>query len=174
MAVNRAKQHANNKDRWETPPKEFGVISEAFGGFDLDVAASDENHLCDRYFTAEIDALIQEWITEKFWWCNPPFSKKEEFIRKAIEELAKGRRGLMLLPSSQEAEWFRKHITHPRRPRVTWPGRIQFQIDGKRPKRETEDGKLVTSGNTGGSVIVAFVEEGFPLPLQLSGEPWVK
>ena len=170
----RSKQHANNKDVWETPPEEFKLISAAFGGFSLDVAASLENHLCDCYFTEENNALEQEWdYGDGLWWCNPPFSIKEAFLRKAIEELAKGRQGVMLLPSSQEAAWFRQYITHPRRPRITWPGRIQFRLNGKRPKRADAAGKLVTSGNTGGSVIIAFVNEGFELP-ELAGEPWVR
>lgn len=178
-SVNRAAQHANNKDVWETPPEEFEIISAAFGGFDLDVAASDANHLCPRYFTEQINALLQSWDprgrprARPLWWCNPPFSLKEAFLRKAIEELAKGHQGAMLLPSSQEAEWFRKYITHPRRPRIVWPGRIQFLLDGQRPKRANADGKLVTSGNTGGSVIIAFVKDDFELP-PLAGEPWVR
>lgn len=174
MAVNRAAQHADNKDHWETPKQVFEEISRAFGGFDLDVAASDENHLCDRYFTAETNALAQDWTTSKMWWCNPPFSLKEEFLAKAVEQLEKGNQGIMLLPSSQEAEWFRKYITHPKRPRVTWPGRIQFLLGGKRQTRTDKRGKVVVSGNVGGSVIIAFVKDTTPLPYELHGEPWVR
>jgi phage N-6-adenine-methyltransferase len=174
MSVNRAAQHANNKDHWETPRPVFIEIADAFGGFDLDVAASDANHLCDRYFTAEINALAQEWTVKKKWWCNPPFSLKDEFLAKAVEELAKGNEGVMLLPSSQEAEWFRKYITHPKRPRVTWPGRVQFLLDGKRQMRIDKTGKEVMSGNVGGSVIIAFTNDIASLPSGLHGEPWVR
>ncbi len=176
--MNRAAQHANNKDIWETPPEEYGKIRDAFGNrFALDVAASDENHLCTRYFTAEMDALIQEWAVspDELWWCNPPFSLKEKFLAKAVEQWAKGHQGVMLLPSSQEAAWFRTYITHPRRPRVTWPGRIQFLLDGKRLKRaDATTGKMVTSGNVGGSVIIAFLQNEALLPSDLAGEPWVR
>jgi phage N-6-adenine-methyltransferase len=176
VTVNRAAQHANNKDVWETPPDVFQTISDAFGGFDLDVAASDTNHLCDHYFTEQNSALAQEWLCRQ-WWCNPPFSLKEEFLRKAIEQLALGHQGVMLLPSSQEAGWFRQYITHPRRKRATWPGRIQFLINGERPKRAVDiqngGSKLVTSGNTGGSVIIAFTLPECILPPDLAGEPWV-
>lgn len=174
MGINRAAQHADNKDHWETPKPIFEEISQAVGGFDLDVAASDENHLCDRYFTAETNALAHDWITKKKWWCNPPFSLKEQFLQKAVEQLEKGYEGVMLLPSSQEAEWFRTYITHPKRPRVTWPGRIQFLIGGKRQTRIDSKGKKVVSGNVGGSVIVAFVKDPSTLPDNLHGEPWVR
>lgn len=174
MSFNRAAQHANNKDHWETPRLVFDEIAAAVGGFDLDVAASDTNNVCDRYFTAEINALTQTWTTAKKWWCNPPFSLKELFLAKAVEELAQGHEGMMLLPSSQEAAWFRRYITHPRRPRVTWPGRIQFLLDGKRQMRLDKDGRSVMSGNVGGSVIVAFVLDTEMLPLGFHGEPWVR
>jgi phage N-6-adenine-methyltransferase len=175
--MNRASQHANNKDIWETPPKVFSEIDDAFGNrFVLDVAASDENHLCPRYFTEETNALVQEWTVgiDELWWCNPPFSLKEEFLAKAVEQWAKGNQGVMLLPSSQEAEWFRKYITHPHRPRVTWPGRIQFLIHGQRQKRTDKKGKIVVSGNVGGSVIIAFIQNELILPSELAGEPWVR
>lgn len=170
MTVNRALQHADSKDFFETPPDVFKEVSEAFGGFDLDTASSDANHLCDRYYTKEQNGLVLPWDGKR-WWDNPPYSEKEAFLRKAWEEYKAGHEGVILLPSSQETGWFREYITHPRLWRLVWPRRIQYLIDGKRPTRLNKAGKVVTSGNVGGSVLVHF-GKGEPPPL--AGEPWVR
>ena len=52
--------------------------------FDLDVAATEQNKMCDLYFTKENDALGLSW--EGRCWCNPPYSCAGEFVKKAIDE----------------------------------------------------------------------------------------
>jgi len=47
-------------DEWETPEKLFNGLNEEFN-FNLDPCATDQNHKCSRYYTAEQDGLNQNW-----------------------------------------------------------------------------------------------------------------
>lgn len=60
---------------WETHPAVFAHLSELYGGFTFDAAASDEDHLCDRYFTEKQDALSRQWPTDERIFCNPPWGR---------------------------------------------------------------------------------------------------
>lgn len=50
----------SNSDEWATPQSIFDELDAEFH-FDLDPCATDENHKCSRYFTAETDGLSQRW-----------------------------------------------------------------------------------------------------------------
>ena len=56
---------------WSTPQEFVDGLSEIYGDFTLDVAASDWNHKCEEYFTMKEDGLEQEWKADNVW-CNPP------------------------------------------------------------------------------------------------------
>ncbi len=47
-------------DEWSTPQDFYDRLNRIFC-FNLDAAADDENHKCDRYFTKEHDGLSQSW-----------------------------------------------------------------------------------------------------------------
>jgi phage N-6-adenine-methyltransferase len=170
--INRAKQHANNRDDWETPDDVFDIVNNSFDKrIILDVAADESNTKCEKFYSQSQNGLLQSWECNGLWWCNPPYSLKEEFLVKAWSEYNCGHPGIILLPSSQETLWFRQYITAHKLRRVVWPGRIQFLINGKRMTRIDKDGNSVVSGNTGGSVLVAFIDGRLP---QILHEPWVK
>ena len=64
-------------------PKE---IVEMFGHFDYDPATTEEKskELGIRNFdTIETDGLKSDWTRFKSIWCNPPFTLKHEFLKKA-------------------------------------------------------------------------------------------
>ena len=89
-------------DRW-TPLNLWIPWNERFA-FTLDVAASTENYLCDRYFTLEDDGLTQSWEGERVW-CNPPYSDIPRWVEKAHESLAQA--VVMLLPANRtEQRWW--------------------------------------------------------------------
>lgn len=71
------------KDDWRTP---FQLLRELDNEFDftVDAAADADNAVCDRYWDAEADALIQSWEGERVF-CNPPFSMTADFLTKAGE-----------------------------------------------------------------------------------------
>lgn len=162
MADTRRNQPEKRKDNYRTPNDVYDSIFRSLGVvFTLDVAADDDNALCNRYWTLEENALKQSWETGGMWWCNPPFVMVEDFLKKAEKEFEKGNEGIMLVPSNQETKWYRENITHKNRPTLVWPRRISF-ID---PAIEQP-----ASGNVIGSVLVAFTDVSNLNPIE--GEPW--
>jgi len=99
----------NRPDDHRTPTDLFLALSERYGPFDLDVAASDENHLCPLYFTEQNNALFQDWNEDKIW-MNPPYHSIDQWVDTAIIQLDKKncKSVTMLLPSRTDRPWFRK------------------------------------------------------------------
>ena len=69
---------------WETPDEIFKPLDEEFH-FTLDVAASDTNTKCSKYFSEDNDGLLCSWWKEVCW-MNPPYNKVGKWIKKAYEE----------------------------------------------------------------------------------------
>lgn len=51
---------SSDTDKWETPQVLYDRLNEIFC-FNLDAAADEANHKCDRYFTEKEDGLSQSW-----------------------------------------------------------------------------------------------------------------
>ena len=51
---------SSGQDLWETPQKFFDELNEEFH-FTLDACATPENAKCEKYFTEEDNALVQDW-----------------------------------------------------------------------------------------------------------------
>ncbi len=51
---------SSNSDEWATPNDVYQRLDAEFS-FNLDPCASDINHKCDKYFTAENDGLSHTW-----------------------------------------------------------------------------------------------------------------
>lgn len=101
----------STRQDWRTVPSLFKKLEDDFGPFNLDVAADDQNHLCDRYFTEKQNALLQPW--NGVWFCNLPFGKPLPWIQKAISETrtntaSKG--GVMLCQAGLSTKWFNMAI----------------------------------------------------------------
>lgn len=107
VAANGARDDVD--DRW-TPLHLWIPWNDRFG-FTLDVAASDENHLCDRYFTLDDDGLAQSWTGERVW-CNPPYSAMRAWVEKAWREVKDGcPLVVMLAPANRtEQRWWQESI----------------------------------------------------------------
>lgn len=73
-------------DEWRTPPELYAVLNAEFR-FTLDPAATDGNHLCDTYFTAVDDGLVQSWQGHTVF-VNCPYSQSSAWLRKAQEEVS--------------------------------------------------------------------------------------
>ena len=87
------------KDIWDKMKKEFD--------FTIDICASDENHLVDRYYTKEINALKQDWDGEVAW-VHPLFDSK---IGKFVEKASKHKGTFVfLLPASTHTRYFHQHF----------------------------------------------------------------
>ena len=51
---------SSKSDEWATPEDLFQKLDEEFG-FDLDPCSTEENHKCEKYYTAEDDGLSKNW-----------------------------------------------------------------------------------------------------------------
>jgi hypothetical protein len=71
----------------------------------LDVAACDEAHRAERYFTKADSGLTKLW--DNTWWCNPPWSDIRPWVEKALNTTAPG---LMLLPAWTDRAWWQELI----------------------------------------------------------------
>ena len=109
-----AYMNAAKRDDWTTPTDLFDELEAEFGFFDLDAAASEENALCELYYTKEDDGLAQEWFGQVF--VNPPYGRViSQWVEKAIQEWDNERPTgiVMLLPSRTGNRWFHALNDHP-------------------------------------------------------------
>lgn len=114
---------------WETPTHLFDQLDAEFH-FTVDAAASETNHKCERYFTAQSDGLTQDWSGETVF-CNPPYGRElPKWVEKCHREAQKpGTTVVMLIPSRTDTRWFHSFIH--RRAEVRFiKGRIKFETAG--------------------------------------------
>jgi phage N-6-adenine-methyltransferase len=91
---------------WATPKGLFAELNEEFD-FTLDVCASSENHLCEKYFSKEDDSLKQIWTGR--CWMNPPYGREiGKWCKKALAETKSNRAELVccLVPSRTDTTWW--------------------------------------------------------------------
>ena len=85
---------------------------------DLDVAACEEAHWGERYFTRETNGLSMPWDAETVW-CNPPWSDIEPWVVKAWSEMKRDlgpQNIVMLLPAWTDRAWWQA-LVEPARDR---------------------------------------------------------
>ena len=104
------KIHTSSKsNEWETPKGFFKKYNDIFN-FDIDVASTDENHLVDKYWTIEDDALSKDW-SGMTCWMNPPYGREiGKFVKKAYEESLKGATVVCLIPSRTDTAWWHEYV----------------------------------------------------------------
>ena len=112
-------------DNWATPPEFFLELDKEFH-FDLDPAADDINHKCDRYFTVAEDGLLQEWGDHSVF-CNPPYGREiGKWVEKAYRtNKESGNLVVMLLPARTDTRWFHDFIYKKAEIRFV-KGRLKF------------------------------------------------
>ncbi|MGN4719676.1 DNA N-6-adenine-methyltransferase [Bacillus cereus group sp. MYBK226-2] len=97
--------HFSSKtDLWATPQYFYDELNKEFN-FELDVCAIEENAKCEKYFTPEVDGLIQEWTG--IVWMNPPYGRGiGKWIQKAYESSLTGATVVCLLPARTDTRWW--------------------------------------------------------------------
>ncbi len=130
---------SSDKNYWETPQALFDELNEEFH-FTLDAAASDDNHKCSRYFTAQNSGLEQDWGGQSVF-VNPPYGNTEtgDWTRKCYEEAQKPDTTVVLLiPARTDRKSFHQYIydsdTYTERPGVKirfLKGRLKFELSGQ-------------------------------------------
>lgn len=133
------------RDLWRTPTAVFEYYNKRFD-FTTDVAASFENKLCQKCYTAEFSALDCDRAWGYSNWCNPPYSDVTPWIQKALEQKERGRLTVMLLPADTSVKWFKLAFENC--------SECHF-ISGRLAFINEETGKPV-SGSNKGSVIFVF------------------
>jgi len=115
---------SRKSDEWQTPPDVFRPLDAEFG-FTLDVAASDTNAMCDRFFTIADNGLAQSWGSQVCW-LNPPYSEVGKWIERAHEASRKGATVVCLVPSRTDTKWWHSHAIHA--DEIRWiKGRVKFR-----------------------------------------------
>ncbi len=104
---------SHGKDNWETPNDLFNLLNYEFN-FTLDAAASQLNSKCGNCYCDEIgNALTMNWKQHSRGgnvWLNPPYSKWQEFIKKAYEEAQKGITVVCLIPSRTDCVAWHEYV----------------------------------------------------------------
>ena len=110
---------------WGTPQTFFDELDKEFH-FELDVAASDDNHKCDRYYTKATDGLAHQTEWTGTVWCNPPYGREIGKWVKACSEYLGGV-CVMLLPARTDTRWFHDYIYNDERAEIRFVrGRLHF------------------------------------------------
>jgi site-specific DNA-methyltransferase (adenine-specific) len=90
-----------------TPPSIWSDLKKEFN-FTIDICASDKNHLVDRYYTVDNDALTKDWTGEVAY-IHPLFDGKiGKFVEKAYH--TKNLTAVFLLPASTHTKYFHDYF----------------------------------------------------------------
>ena len=138
-------QKGRGNDEFETPDYIFKQLDNIFN-FQIDLACTLLNRKCDISFEDSLSGA-SFWLGRCF--CNPPFSKKAEFIRKAHAQVQGGWCPIcvMILPlNSMDTKVWHEVIE----------GRYHYEILKGRIAFIDPETKQQKKGNNSGTVIVYF------------------
>ncbi|EFH6008059.1 phage N-6-adenine-methyltransferase [Escherichia coli] len=127
-------------DQWRTPDLLFWGINAMFGPLVLDLFADDSNAKCPAWYTAEDNALTQDW-SERLaelggaGFGNPPYSRSQYHDKQAVTGMThiinhamamreKGGRYVFLIKSATSETWWPEDADHIAFIR----GRIGFEL----------------------------------------------
>ena len=125
--MNTALMFSSKSDEWSTPQEVYDRLHAEFD-FQIDLAASAENHKCGLWFDEESDALTHPWAADLLscGWLNPPYSRGlcAKFIDKAARERLRGFLTVMLLPVRTDTKAFHLNIYDAQK----WQARVGVEI----------------------------------------------
>ncbi|WP_420493094.1 phage N-6-adenine-methyltransferase [Serratia fonticola] len=115
-------------DQWRTPEPLFWGINAMFGPLVLDLFSDGENSKCPSFYTAEDNALTQDW-SEKLAelhgaaFGNPPYSRAQQhedqhitgmvhIMAHAMEMRARGGRYVFLIKAATSETWWPEQADH--------------------------------------------------------------
>jgi len=139
--VNKTSTPADEKDLWQTPRDLFDALDHEFG-FDIDICASADNHLCETYFSEKVSALGHEWhyhtrngqvFKNKICFVNPPYSQTQLFMERAAQQANVNNVTVVaLVNANTDTKWFADAVKSANEVRL-FTGRISFiKPDGKK------------------------------------------
>lgn len=94
--------HFSSKtNEWSTPQKFFDDLNNEFD-FTLDVASTEINAKCPRFYTEKENGLQQDWNNNRVW-CNPPYGRTlGQWVKKASMATGGGSRHVNSSPYRHE------------------------------------------------------------------------
>ena len=99
----------NKSDEWLTPRPLFDLLNRTYGPFDLDAAATDENHLCPKWFTKERSAVARLWRDRVF--INPPYGRElPKWMRTIFEHRNESEILVALIPAKVGTRWWYNYV----------------------------------------------------------------
>lgn len=167
------------QDEWRTPNLEFLGIQQIFcpvQNFYIDLFTDGViNSKCEHFFTAEDNALNQDWYKHcnengiaPYGFANPPFSKEyvgklddgtsctglHNIMKKAYIEMKLGFFSVFFVPSNFEADWFPHRLSKYPASAIfkLVNGRVSFDV----PEwyKQDPEGSKPSSSRGGMSVII--------------------
>lgn len=164
------------RDLWQTPDFAFWWADQRYG-FDVDLAAAENNHLLPRYLSKEDDALRHKWTKHgDSGWCNPPYSEPDSWYEHALEESYNGFTTVMLVNTPNGENYYRDFVFGKASEIIFINGRLSFIAadDYIRKGKKGKPDKLIkkgdkVDGNTRGSCFVVY-EPGYHPQTKMS---WV-
>lgn len=105
-----------SKQDYTTPPELLDAVRERLriDDFSIDLAASEDNAVCESYYSLEDDSLADknDWnpIPGGWAWLNPPFANISAWVEKAVPEAASGAHIVMLVPASVGSDWWHECV----------------------------------------------------------------
>lgn len=104
----------STKDNWNTSWDAVRDAEYLIDKFDVDVASFEHAKKAPVCITPEQDSLKTPWfpyVVDGVAWCNPPFSRKAEFLEKAFHESKMyGLRVCVMIPLEPATHWWMKHV----------------------------------------------------------------
>lgn len=92
-----------------TAPEVFDPLQARYR-FTIDVAASEGNAKCQRFYTLAEDGLTRSWAGERVW-CNPPFSNIRPWVEKSW--LCESHLTVMLVPANRTEQGWWQDLVEP-------------------------------------------------------------
>lgn len=143
-------QKGKGNDNFQTPQYIFDQLNKIFN-FTHDIACCTFNKLCEKGFCYDLgqDALKASWGGVERAYCNPPFSQKSEWIKKAHDEVLSGNCPLcvMVLPIlGMSTNAWHDYVE----------GKFHYEVLRQRISFIDPDTGKPKSGNNSGTVIIYF------------------
>jgi len=105
---------SSKHDNWSTPKEVYNALHSEFN-FNFDPCPLSKE-FC-------VDGLSIAWGSSTF--CNPPYSKIAQWIKKGFDEAALGKSVVFLIPSRTDTRWWHDYVMKAKEIRFI-KGRLKF------------------------------------------------
>ena len=124
MAMNKG-MYTSNSYEWETPQYFFDQLNKEFN-IEIDVCATSENAKCKKFYSREVNGLIQTWTG--ICWMNPPYGREiVHWVKKAYESSLQGATVVCLLPARTDTQWWHNYCSKVDQKDIRFiKGRLRF------------------------------------------------